>query len=102
MSAAPPGVPPPAYLDESLRLRWAELAPVVSPGTLTRATAGAFARYVVAEQEYLRATQHALRALHVGLADEAAVWSAVQERFGRELTALGRMFGLTPDAKILG
>lgn len=92
---------PPAYLDEGLRQRWAELAPAAYPGTLSRATADAFARYVVAEQEYLRAARHALQALHVGDADEAAKWSAVQERFAREIAWLGGRFGLTPGAELL-
>ena len=99
MTFYPPKVPdPPSYLDATLRERWAELAPqAVRRGTLGEATADAFARYLIAEQEYLRATQCTLYALRTGNSADAGAWSAVQDRLQKQLTAAGKAFGFTPD-----
>ena len=92
---------PPAYLDENLSARFSELAPAaVRNGTLTNSTADAFTRYVIAEQEYLKAVQRVLNALRIGDMSGAAQWSQVQDRFFRELQAGGRTFGLTPDGDL--
>ena len=64
-------------------------------------TVDAFARYIIAEQEYLRAVQRVLLALRTGNTSDAAAWSQVQDRFFRELQGAGRMFGLSPDADLL-
>jgi len=93
---------PPAYLDQNLVRRWCELAPeCVRRGTLVKSSVDSFARYIIAEQEYLRAVQHVLRALRTGSTSEAAAWSQIQDRFFRELQSSGRLFGLSPDADIL-
>ena len=99
----PPTVPAaPGYLDENLRKRWDELAPpAAARGTLTASSADAFARYVIAEQEYLRAVQRVLSALRTGNTSDAAVWSQVQDRFFRELQSGARMFGLSPDSTLI-
>lgn len=90
---------PPDYLDDALRKRWAELAPrAARNGTLTRGTVDSFARYVIAEQEYLRAVQRVFTALRTGDLTGAAAWSQVQDRFFRELQSTGRDFGLTPGS----
>lgn len=89
---------PPDYLDDNLCVRWAELAPIAArSGRLSPASADAFARYIIAEQEYLRAVKHVLNALKVGDVSDAATWSQVQDRFFRQCQATGRAFGLTPD-----
>lgn len=96
-----PSPAPPDYLDTALRRRWEALAPLaVANGTLTAATADAFARYIVAEQQWLRSVQHTMDALHRGDAPGARMWTAVQDRFARQLAASGRGFGLTPDATL--
>ena len=93
---------PPDYLDDALRRRWAALAPLtVANGTLTAATADAFARYIIAEQQYIRSVQHTIDALHRGDAPDARIWAAVQDRFARQLAVTGRGFGLTPDAQLI-
>ena len=92
----------PGYLDQNLQQRGNELAPIAAAkGTLTPGTADAFARYVIAEQEYLRAVQRVLAALRTGNTSDAAQWSQVQDRFFRELQAAGRIFGLSPDGGLL-
>lgn len=93
---------PPGYLDQNLRQRWNELAPqAMARGTLSASTVDAFARYVIAEQEYLRAVQRVLSALRTGNTSDAAAWSQVQDRFFRELQSGSRMFGFSPDADLL-
>ena len=102
MSTPPPLPTAPGYLDDNLRKRWDELAPLVaSRGLLNAASADAFARYIIAEQEYLRAVQRVLNALRTGNTSDAATWSQVQDRFFRELQSSGRMFGLSPDSTLI-
>lgn len=92
---------PPDYLDQNLVKRWNELAPIaVRKGTLSRNTVDAFARYIIAEQEYLRAVQRVLTALRTGNVTDAGAWSMVQDRFFREMQSTGRMFGLSPDGTL--
>lgn len=103
MSTPPPMVAgsfpaPPEYLDQNLVKRWNELAPIAArKGTLTRNTVDAFARYIIAEQEYLRAVQRVLNALRTGNVTDAGQWSMVQDRFFREMQSTSRLFGLSPD-----
>ena len=94
------GIPdPPAYLDQNLVKRWKELAPIaVKNGSLTPRTVDSFARYIIAEQEYLRAVQRVLAALRTGNVTDAGQRSMVQDRFFREMQSTSRLFGLSPDA----
>lgn len=94
------GIPvPPAYLDQNLVKRWEELAPIaVKNGSITPRTVDSFARYIIAEQEYLRAVQRVLAALRTGNVTDANAWSMVQDRFFREMQSTSRLFGLSPDA----
>lgn len=90
---------PPDYLDQGLIRRWNELAPIAAKkGTLSEATADAFARYIVAEQQYLQAVQRVLNALRTGNTDAAKDWSSVQDRFFKEMESSGKAFGLAPGA----
>ena len=92
----------PGYLDQNLTLRWYQLAPIAARnGTLTNCSVDAFARYVIAEQQYLRATQRVFDALRAGDTSDAAAWSQIQDRLFRELQASGKIFGLTPDTDLL-
>ena len=89
---------PPDYLDENLVKRWHELAPIaVKNGSLTPRTVDSFARYIIAEREYLRAVQRVLTALKTGDATDANAWSMIQDRFFREMQSTSRLFGLSPD-----
>lgn len=104
MSEYPAPIVPaaPSYLDQNLRQRWDYLAPLaVARGALSASSVDAFARYIIAEQEYLRAVQRVLQALRTGNASDAATWSQVQDRFFRELQSTGRMFGLSPDSTLI-
>lgn len=108
MSATPPpatamnGIPdPPSYLDQNLVKRWEELAPIAAKnGSLTPRTADSFARYIIAEQEYLRAVRRVLASLRTGNVTDAGQWSMVQDRFFREMQSTSRLFGLSPDAML--
>ena len=93
--------PPPDYLDQGLRTRWNELASIAwKKGALTKSTVDAFARYVIADREYLKATQHSLRALQTGNVSDAATWSQIQDRYFRELHQTGKVFGMSPDSDL--
>ena len=102
MSTPPTTPAPPGYLDENLRKRWDELAPpAAAKGTLSDSSVDAFARYIIAEQEYLRAVQRVLQALRTGNTSDAATWSQVQDRFFRELQSSAKTFGLSPDSTLI-
>jgi len=88
---------PPEYLDQNLIKRWNELSPIAArKGTLTHSTVDAFARYIIAEQEYLRAVQRVLTALRTGNVADASQWSSIQDRFYKEMETSGKAFCLTP------
>ena len=105
MSSLPPPMAsaafpaPPDYLDQGLIRRWNELAPIAArKGTLCAATADAFARHIIAEQQYLRAVQRVLTALRTGNVADAKDWSSVQDRLFKEMESSGKAFGLSPGA----
>lgn len=92
----------PSYLDQNLRQRWDYLAPLAAArGALSASSVDAFARYIIAEQEYLRAVQRVLQALRTGNTSDAATWSQVQDRFFRELQSSAKQFGLSPDSTLI-
>ncbi len=89
----------PRWMAGSLSDRWNDLAPIaVMKGTLSESTADAFARYIVAENQYLQAVQRVLNALQTGNTDAAKDWSSVQDRFFKEMESSGKAFGLAPGA----
>ena len=91
---------PPAYLTSSLAEKFRKLAPVlIRIGVLTSLDADGLARYLIAEQNYLRATNRLTAAMNAGNAVETDKWSAIQDRFFRQCRAAGADLGLTVSGR---
>lgn len=99
---APPvkELPPPPYLPPSLKAKFEKLAPVlIRMGVLTSLDADGLARYLIAEQNYLRATNRLTAAMNTGNTVEADKWSAIQDRFFRQCRSAGSDLGLTVSGR---
>lgn len=87
---------PPSYLTQSLAAKFRKLAPIlIRMGVLTSLDADGLTRYLIAEQNYLRATNRLTAAMNTGNTAEADKWSAIQDRFFRQSRAAGSDLGLT-------
>ncbi|KAB2344868.1 P27 family phage terminase small subunit [Actinomadura rudentiformis] len=95
-------VEPPGWLADEARSVWAQLAPVTAPGTLTAATAAAFALLCTAVATYAESDQLVQEAGMLIAEGQAlvpnpalAIRSQADGTFGR----WAREFGLTPDSQ---
>lgn len=87
---------PPPYLPPSLAAKFRKLAPIlVRMGILTALDTDGLARYLIAEQNYLRATNRLTAAMNTGNTADADKWSAIQDRFFRQCRSAGSDLGLT-------
>ena len=90
----------PAWLAGSLRKRWDELAPVFyRMGTLSDLEAGTLARYILAENSYLQASNLLQQALSAADGDEAGKWLTVQDKLIKQIQTLGETLGLTAEKR---
>lgn len=90
----------PGWLAGSLRDRWAELAPVFTRmGTLTDLEAGNLARYIVAENNYLQASNRLQAAMTIGDGEDASRWLTVQDKLLKQILTLGETLGLTAEKR---
>lgn len=93
-------VEPPRYLPAPLAQKFNEIAPIlVRMGTLTSLDADCLARYLVAEGNYIKATNKLTAAINAGNSTEADRWSAMQDRFFRQCRAAGLDLGLTVSGR---
>lgn len=93
-------VEPPYYLPPSLVAKFRQLAPVlIRMGVLTSVDGDCLARYLIAESNYLRATQRLTTAMNAGNTVEADKWSAIQDRFFKQCRAAGGDLGLTVSGR---
>lgn len=90
----------PEWLQGSLLNRWAELAPVFTKmGTLSDLEAGTLARYIVAENNYLQASNLLQTALRNADGEDAAKWVGVQDKLLKQILTLGEALGLTAEKR---
>lgn len=90
----------PAWLAGSLLARWAELAPVFwRMGTLSELEAGTLARYILAENNYLKVSDRLQTALTSGDAEETGKWLAAQDKLIKQILTLGETLGLTAEKR---
>ena len=90
----------PVWLAGSLRERWDELAPVFwQMGTLTELEANLLGRYILAENNYLQASNLLQNALARGDGDDAGKWLAAQDKLIKQILTLGEALGLTAEKR---
>lgn len=90
----------PAYLRGGLADRWDALAPELTAiGALDALNAETLAKYLLAENEYLRVSELVQRSIGDGDADEAGKWIAAQDRLTRQVLALADALGMTPESR---
>lgn len=93
-------VPCPAHLSGTLRERWEQLAPrLQAMGTLDELNADVAAKYILAENEYLRVSNLVQAAISRGDPDDSNKWLAAQDRLTKQILTLGDELGLTPKAR---
>lgn len=93
-------VDPPKYLPSPLANKFNEIAPVlVRMGILTSLDADCLARYLVAEGNYIKATNKLTAAINAGNSTEADRWSAMQDRFFKQCRSAGSDLGLTVSGR---
>lgn len=93
-------VEPPCYLPKTLKSKFLQLAPVlIKMGVLTSVDGDCLARYLIAEANYLRATDRLAKALNAGDTGEVSKWSAIQHRFFRQCRTASSDLGLTVSGR---
>lgn len=97
----PPEVPEaPSYLAGALRDRWDELAPVFARmGTLSYLETSILAKYIVAENNYLQASNQLQKAMGAADGEDAAKWVGVQDKLLKQILTLGEALGLTAEKR---
>ena len=96
----PSPLPCPAYLAGTLAARWNQLAPELQRlGTLDALNVDLCAKYILAENEYLRISNLVQESIAREDSDNAAKWIAAQDRLTRQILALGAELGITPRAR---
>ena len=90
----------PAWLQGSLRQRWAELAPIFyQMGTLSDLEVNTLARYILAENNYLQVSNLLQTALARGDAEDANKWLGAQDKLIKQILTLGEALGLTAEKR---
>lgn len=76
------------------------MAPKLSArGLLMTSDVDLFAKYLIAEGEYLRITNKVTAAINHGDAAEASSWINTQEKLLKQVILTGEHFGLTPGSR---
>lgn len=93
-------IPCPSYLAGGLARRWAELTPELQKlGTLDDLTADLAAKYILAENEYLKISALVQDAIANNDPDGAGKWIAAQDKLSKQILQLGAELGITPKAR---
>ena len=96
----PPVPEAPSYLAGSLRERWDELAPIFTRmGTLSYLETSILAKYIVAENNYLQASNQLQTALNKGDSEEVGKWLTAQDKLIKQILTLGEALGLTAEKR---
>ncbi|MEG1778234.1 MAG: phage terminase small subunit P27 family, partial [Angelakisella sp.] len=99
---APPAqnLMPPSYLPPMLAEKFRKLAPVLAAiGVLSELDGDALARYLIAENNYLRVTSRLTSEINRGNIADADKWSSMQDRFFKQCRAAGSDLGLTVSGR---
>lgn len=92
--------PCPAYLAGSLAARYYALAPrLAAMGSLDDLTVDLTAKYILAENEYLKISDLVQEAIRAGDPDAAGKWINAQDKLTKQILHLSDVLGITPDAR---
>lgn len=72
---------------------------LAADGTLADLNADLLAKYILAENEYLRVSNLAQNAITRGDGDDANKWLMAQDRLTKQILALGAELGINPKAR---
>ncbi len=90
----------PSYITGSLLKEFNKLAPtLVKMGTLSSVDSDVLARYLIARQQYVHATNEVTRALASGTLKSVESWSAIQDRFFKQCRASAAELGLSVSSR---
>lgn len=90
----------PSYVTGSLLKEFNRLAPVlVKMGTLSSVDGDVLARYLIARQQYVHATNEVTKALAGGTLSNVEKWSVVQDRFFKQVRASAAELGLSVSSR---
>lgn len=91
---------PPKWLPEQLRKEFRSLGKrLISAGIYTDLDADALGRYLVAQHQWLFATQEAEKALVQQDLEQADAWSRVQDRYFKQARTCANDMGLTVTSR---
>lgn len=98
--AVPKTATPPKWLPEPLKKDFRAIGKkLIQAGIYTALDADALARYMVAQHQYLLATNEAEKALAAKNLEIADAWSKVQERYAKQARNHAADLGLTVTAR---
>ena len=93
-------IAPPTYLTGTLIKEFNSLAPTLEAmGVLTYLDADTLAQFIIARKNYIRTTNNLIPAINAGNARDADRWSAMQDRFLRQMRAAAADLGLTVTSR---
>ncbi|MBQ4426641.1 MAG: P27 family phage terminase small subunit [Oscillospiraceae bacterium] len=88
-------IEPPSYLQSALKDRFTKIASILAKsGKVTSLHSDVLARYLIAEQNYLRATNKVTSAINAGASDDANRWSAIQDRYFKQMRSCEADLGI--------
>lgn len=68
-------------------------------GSLDDLTVDLAAKYILAENEYLKISDLVQEAIRAGDSDAAGKWINAQDKLTKQILQLGAALGITPDAR---
>ena len=93
-------ISPPTYLTGTLVNEFNELAPTLSEmGVLTALDVDTLAQFIIARKNYIRTTNKLTPAIAAGNARDADRWSAMQDRFLKQMRNAAADLGLTVSSR---
>ena len=91
---------PPKYLPKQLAGKFSEISGILlEMGLLSSLDGDCLARYLIAEHNYLNATQFVTKSMRMEDALEASKWASVQDKFFRQCRAAASDMGLTVTSR---
>lgn len=91
----------PDYLPASMRQRFAELAEDLQRVGYSDVDAPLLVKYLMAENEYTRITNHVTTALNRGDSDSASKWLGAQDKLVAQTLKLSEALNMSPKSRLI-